>query len=279
MKRPTEELARKAAEKKLAGGVPVFTDLESWHSFVVADVEFKCDNKVVLYANASHLTHITFFKSIFTDCLRTFPRTVIPIDVHSNVLRVVLYHAYGFPSSAVSIIISIMQDRKVHTLDKMLSFFDKIIYDSLMPLVYDAIGSLNSCPAEVLPVLIKHSNYGKASQFLSGLDCFESKFLKRMEQLFAEKTALIIFPNATPDLIKYYMHLHNMTPLIKLSILLSMGADNIAKVLTAEYLSGFPRDLLITFAHDNHIHEHHELCAIFIEALNIITKSGFYRKL
>ena len=257
-------------EKKEKPAIPDFTKLESWHTFVVADLEFHCRDHVTLYANASHLTHIPYFRNLFTDCKRESGRMIIDIsEMHHIVIRVLLYQAYGFPKHAAGIICRTMQNENSLVIDEMLTFFDKIIYDPSVQLVYEAIDLLKSCPVSILPILIKHSKYGNAKPFTNGFQCFERAFLQRMEILIGERNVPVVLVSvATEELIKYYLSLEYSNRQTKLEMMLSMGADNLAKVLTSTYLTRFPVSELVQFMYEYYVHEHPKLCQIFIEALH-----------
>lgn len=270
MKRPEgEQPAEQPADKKGKTFVPDFRNLDSWHTFVVADLEFRCKGNVTLYANASHLTHIPYFRNMFAECKRESPRMIIDIsNDHPLAMLGLLYQAYGFPKHAARIICHNMKCNQAVVIDETLSFFNKIIYDPAVQLVYDAINLLPWCPESILPVLIKHSNYGKSLAFVAGDVCFEKAFLKRMESLIINNVPVVLNSVATEELIKYYMSLECSNRLTKLSILLAMGAENLANVLTAEYLTRHSVAELVNFMHANRVFEHPKLCEIFVSALH-----------
>ena len=164
--------APKNVEQKVRKTCINFSDKKSWHKLLSADVNLRCMNGDILYANLCQLSHIKYFKEI-SESKKSEVVDIDFRDIHKHSVLFFLFHCYN-----LDIVKNLDIFKSLTVLESYMKLLNKISYFEGLSVVVSAIKKIEIIDFKVLKVLRTYSDLGKNPLF---------QLKKTLEICFLEK--------------------------------------------------------------------------------------------
>jgi len=238
------------------------------HFKELPDIEFQCSGQV-FYAHSELLSRFKFFKDLIADVSgvrNEQGRIVIPFKYGTDVLMSIVNGIYGHDDLMLKIVVEkILTDPD--KLDKYLEIVNASMYNYGYTMITTVIKKMTKIHPEILPVIIKHSKYGKSPFFID----LEIIYLKRVLELMvigvSREQKQIFVTVATPELTTLYLNNFPLTRLVDVELLFLMNAEKIGEILTANHLKNLKTEFAIRIMHNYSIETRPKICKAFISSL------------